>query len=454
MLIRLPVGGGKTAAVLNAIWEMTPLECRRILIISTVRIVEKVWPDEIADWAHLKDSISYSVLTGSPEGRLFALKTHARIYLVNRENIVWLWETMRELKMPMFDMIVIDESTMCQEAKKKTLPRKIDGVKVGGGNLSQFGAVMKFRQYAKRVVELTGTMAPNGLMSLYGQVYVLDYGERLGATKSDFKRRWFQADYMGYKYEPIATARNQIMDRVSDIVFAPDIEKHLDKIPTHDNIIRVKLSDSEMKRYKKFEKTLYEEETDIEAITEGVLTNKLLQFANGSMYSSEREDIHIHDRKLHALTDLVEELDGEPMLVAYSFQFDLDRILRKFPKARILSEDADAYDDWNAGKIKMLLAHPKSCAHGLNLQYGGYNLCWYGLNWSLELYQQTNGRLPRSGQKSAFVMQHHIIAEGTRDEMVYEKMQVAGVTQDEITEAVSVSLDREYGRGRGWRGGR
>jgi SNF2 family DNA or RNA helicase len=144
-------------------------------------------------------------------------------------------------------------------------------------------------------------------------------------------------------------------------------------------------------------------------------------------------------------------LDGEPLLVAYSFQFDLDRILRRFPKARILSEDPDAYDDWNAGKIQMLLCHPKSAGHGLNLQYGGHNNCWYGLNWSLELYQQMNGRLPRTGQASAFVMNHHIITEGTRDETVYDKMQVSGATQDDITRAVQVELDMEYGRGRGRR---
>lgn len=441
VLMRMPVGAGKTASTLTALVDLD-VRCRRILVISTLNIVEKVWPDEIETWAHVKPFMRYSVITGSETGRKFALRTPARIYLVNRENVVWLWKTMQEMNLALFDTVVIDESTMMQNAKKKTTPKKIDGVEVGKAGMSQFGAALNFCLHAKRVIELTGTLAPNGLISLYGQVFPLDKGERLGTSKSAFLRRWFNKDYMGYKYEPRANAKKEITERIRDIVIAPDIDRYMDKIVPKIRTRFVKLTDKQLARYKVFERKMYDEITDIEAISQGVLTNKLLQFANGSMYDGDREPIHIHDHKLHALEDIIEELNGEPAMVVYSFGFDLDRIMKRYKKARILSEDPRAYDDWNAGRVPLLLVHPKSAGHGLNLQYGGHHQIWYGLTWSLELYQQTCGRLPRRGQPSNSVYIHHILTEGTRDRLVFDKMRISGITQDEITDAVRREVRR------------
>lgn len=436
LLLVIPVGGGKTISVLDAILALVlRREVRRVLVIAPLRVAEEVWPEEFQAWTHLW-GLRFSVITGSAKGRMFALRAPADVYIINRENVPWLWRAVRDHNLPMFDMLIIDESTMLQDGKKRTAPRKSDGVRVGGGTLSRFGAVINFRRHADRVVELTGTVAPNGLKSLWGQIYALDYGDRLGATKKDFESRWFESDYMGYKMLPRKGAFEDIMGRVDDIVIAPDISEHIKKIPVQFNPIWVHLSKDELARYKRFERDLYESETDVEAITQGVLTNKLCQFANGSLYREDRSDVPIHDRKLHALEDLVDELNGEPLLVAYSYKFDLDRIRKRFKKAVVLNESPGAYKAWNRGEIDMLLAHPGSAGHGLNLQFGGHNACWYGFNWSVELWLQFNGRLPRTGQDNDHVMIHLIQAYGTVDETIMEKMRTGTATQDEITAAV------------------
>ena len=358
LLLVLPVGGGKTSITLTAIKRLIKKrEVRRVLVVAPLRVAEEVWTDEINAWVHLW-SLRASVVTGSEKGRLFALRQEADIYTINRENLRWLWLTMRELGLPMFDMLVIDESTMLQDGKKRTAPRKIEGKATGGNKLSRFGAVVNFRRHAKRVVELTGTVAPEGLRGLWGQVYALDFGERLGASREDFERRWFQSDFMGYKLKPVKGAFEDITDRIKDIVVAPDVSETVKKIPVRFNPIWIRLSEAEMRRYRAFEHDLYEEETDIEAITRGVLTNKLCQFANGSIYDADGKDIHVHDRKLHALEDLVDELNGERLLVAYSYKFDLDRIRKRYPKAVVLNEEPGAYQAWKRGEIDMLLAHP------------------------------------------------------------------------------------------------
>lgn len=437
VLLVIPVGGGKTVSTLDAIKKLIASgEVRRVLVIAPLRVAEEVWPEEIQGWMHLWN-LRYSVITGSAKGRMFALTAPADIYAINRENVPWLWHTVKDNDLPPFDMLVIDESTMLQDGKKRTPVKKSpDGVRTGGGKLSRFGAVMNFRKRASRVVELTGTVAPNGLRSLWGQIYALDYGERLGTTKDDFETRWFEADYMGYKLKPRAGAFDDIMRRVGDVVIAPDIAEHIKKIPVIHNPIWVRLTPAEIARYKKFERDLYETETDIEAITQGVLTNKLCQFANGSLYDEDGQDVPVHDHKLHALVDLVEELNGERLLVAYSYKFDLDRIRKRFPKAVVLNESPGAYKAWNRGEIDMLLAHPASAGHGLNLQFGGHNCCWYGFNWSVELWLQFNGRLPRTGQANDFVTMHTILAHGTIDEVMHAKMVSGTATQDEITASV------------------
>ncbi len=443
VLLVLPVGGGKTVSTLDAIRKLLAAgEVRRVLIIAPLRVAEEVWPEEINGWTHLWN-LRYSVVTGSAKGRMFALHAPADIYIINRENVPWLWKTIREHEIKPFDMLVIDESTMLQDGKKRTPKRAKDGVRTGGGNLSRFGAVINLRKRASRVVELTGTVAPNGLRSLWGQMYVLDLGERLGQTKADFERRWFESDYMGYKLEPRKGAFDDIMGRVDDLMIAPDISEHIKKIPVVPNPIWVRLTPLELARYKRFERTLYETETDVEAITQGVLTNKLCQFANGSLYNEDGHDQHIHDHKLHALEDLVDELNGERLLVAYSYKFDLDRIRRRFKKAVVLNETPGAYKAWNRGEIDMMLCHPASAGHGLNLQFGGHNCCWYGFSWSVELWLQFNGRLPRTGQANDFVTMHMILAHGTVDETIHDKMVRGTATQDEITAAVMQRISGE-----------
>lgn len=454
LLIILPVGGGKTISTLTAIAELLAwASVRRILVVGPLRVVEEVWPDEINQWSHISH-IPYSVVTGSEEGRLFALRVPARIYLINRENLPWLWHTMKEKNIRGFDMIVIDESRMLADGKKKSAIKKVDGVRVGGGTLSRFGAVMKLRTqaslHAKRVVLLTGTPFSEGIIDAWGQMYAIDLGERLGATKEAFLGRWFESDFSGYGHVPRKGAVEEIVKRCRDVIVAPDIEEFLakKKVPVVSRKILVHLSREEMSRYRRFERTLYDEEGDIEAVHNGVLTNKLLQAANGSMYREDREAVFFHDHKLHALETLVEELNGENLLVAYSYQFDLARIRKKFPKAVVLAEEPDAYKDWNKGKIKMLLAHPASAGHGLNLQFGGFHACWYGLNWSVELYEQFNGRLPRRGQKSGFTMLHHILAADTKDEVVYDKLVTGVANQQDLTKAFYRQLREEYGHRR------
>ena len=446
VLLVLPVGGGKTVSTLDAILKLIlARKVRRVLIIAPLRVAEEVWPEEINGWMHLW-GLRYSVITGSAKGRLFALHMAADVYIINRENVPWLWRTMKDEDLPAFDMLVIDESTCLADGKKRTVVKKSpDGVRKGGGNLSRFGAVINLRKAANRVVELTGTVAPNGLRSLWGQIYALDLGERLGTTKSDFENRWFESDYMGWKLQPRKGAFEDIMERVSDVVVAPDISDHIRKIPVQINDIKVSLTASEMARYKKFERELYETETDVEAISQGVLVNKLAQFACGSLYDEEGRDQHIHDHKLHALEDLVDELNGESLLVAYSYKFDLDRIRKRYKHAVVLNENPGAYKAWNRGEIDMLLAHPASCAHGLNLQFGGHNMVHYGFSWSLELYLQFNGRLPRTGQANDYVTMHRIIARNTIDETIVGKMAERGVTQDAITAAVLRKMEAEYG---------
>lgn len=316
--------------------------------------------------------------------------------------------------------------------------KRIETKVTQGGNITRFGAIARVRKKFKRVVLLTGTPAPNGVQDLWGQAYILDLGKRLGATRKEFEDRWFIKEQCGqtaniYKLKPRPGAEEEIMARLSDVMVSFPPPKDLPK-PTFIPI-RVKLPPAALAEYSRFKRTLWSEAHDVEAVSRGVLANKLLQFATGAMYREDRAVVQIHDAKLTALKDLVAEVNGEPLLVFYSFQFDLDAIRQAFPKAVVLSEDPDAVDKWNAGKIPILLAHPKSCAHGLNLQFGGHLACWYGFTWSLELYQQANARLPRPGQKWPVGI-YQIIAEGTDEERLLEVLADRNSVQEDLTRAV------------------
>lgn len=440
VLLWADMGLGKTAAVLTAVRQLLDeLAIRRVLIVAPLYVAENTWPEEFAQWAHLL-ALDYSVITGTPKQRLAALEADVDIFIINRENLPWLWKVMRKRKL--FCMIAYDEASRLKAGKKRT-----KGGKTTGARLSEFGALAKLRHAAEYVVELSGTPAPNGLIDLWGPAYIIDLGERLGEKRQHFLERWFDSDYMGYSYEPKPHAQKQIMRRLADVTVTLRAEDHIDLPPIIKNVIKVKLPKKVMDEYRRFERTLVSELYDVEAVSQGVLTNKLLQFACGSMYRDiegsyppKKEIVHVHDGKIAALESIVAEAAGEPILVAYGFQFDLKQIKKRFPKAVIAAEEKDWKKRWDAGEIQMLLAHPASMGHGLNLQYGGHIQVWYGLTWSLELYEQFNKRLARPGQKHPFVTIHHIICEDTAEEDVIEAMETKGANQEAITNAVRVRI--------------
>jgi SNF2 family DNA or RNA helicase len=306
--------------------------------------------------------------------------------------------------------------------------------------LSEFGALCKARKRIQRVVLLSGTPAPNGAEDLWGPGYILDQGERLGASKNAFHARWFVRHPAGFGWKPRPQAGDEIMAALSDVMVGLRKEDYLDIPDAQHNLIRVKMTPKHLAQYRAFEEKLYSEEYDVEAVNSGVLTGKLLQFANGSMYREDGESVHVHDAKLAALESIIEEAAGEQVLVAYSFRFDLERIRKKFPKAIAFDEEPDFVRRWNNRDIGVGLAHPASIGHGLNLQHGGHIAVWYGLTWSLELYQQFNQRLPRSGQKNR-VLIHHILTDGTEDERVYKELNRKGATQERLIDIIRLRPD-------------
>lgn len=436
VLLAVDMGMGKTAAALTAARRLLDeFMVRRVLIIAPLRVAELTWPEEIAEWEHTA-VLSYSLITGGPKKRLAALKKDVEVYIINRENLPWLWRTLKK-KNWAFDMIIYDESSRLKAGKKRTKSKR----------LSEFGALALARHKARYVVELTGTPAPGGLKDLWGQVYILDQGKRLGEKQTHFHDRWFDKDYMGWNLEPKKHAEKQIMSRIKDVMIGLRAEDHVDMPPVRPNKILVKLPAKAMKEYRLFEKHMVSEAYDVEAASRGVLTNKLLQFANGSMYRVDEDDpeerrrvVKIHDAKLAALDSVWEEAAGRQVLVAYSFKFDLKQILRRYPKATVVRNDPDWKKKWDRGTAGMTLAHPAEVGHGLNLQHGSNILCWFGMTWSLELYQQFNKRLARPGQSESYVWAHHILAQGTMDEVVYESMLEKDATQDRITQRVRVRI--------------
>ena len=308
-----------------------------------------------------------------------------------------------------------------------------------GGNLTRFGVMTTALPMVSRVVELTGTPRPNGWEDMWGQIYLLDRGAALGRTKSEFLRTYFDHNKYTHEYTLKPGADEAIMARIAHLVVSLPPDK---LVPDPVYIPRkVRLPDAVMKEYRRFEKTLVSEQYDVEAVTSGVLANKLLQFGNGSMYREDGTSVNVHNEKLKMLDALVEESEGENLLVFYGFKFDLEVIRKRYPDAVVLSETPGAVADWNAGKIKMLLAHPASCAHGLNMQFGGHIAIWYGLNWSLELWMQANARLPRPGQ-TEIVAIYIIVAEGTYDERCLEVLSEKEVGQQSMIDGVTHWLFR------------
>lgn len=436
ILLAVDMGLGKTAAVLTALVELFSTgEIRKGLIIGPLRVCTDTWPDEIAVWEHTRH-LTFSVIVGTAAEKKRALNKNTQLHIVNRENIPWLWKALREGEDWDYDIAVIDEASMLKAGKKRSSSKA----------LSRFGILARARHKVDRVIEMTGTPAPEGLHNLWGLAYIMDLGERLGTSRTAFERRWFNSDYMGWSLEPKDFAERQIMERLKDVMIGMRAEDYLELPPVVTTPFTdrwVTLPKDVMQEYKRFERTLYSHKYDVEAITRGVLVNKLCQFANGSMYGEDgdrRKIVPVHDLKLDALCDMVDEFQGESLMIAYRFRFDLARIRKKFPKAIVLNEDKDAIKKWNAGKIDKLLVHPASVGHGTNLQFGGHILIHYGLQHSGELYKQINMRLPRPGQKNDKVFIYHILAKGTADETILAEQARKDATERSIFDAVRVRL--------------
>lgn len=420
----LDMGLGKTVTTLTAIRDLMydTFEVRRVLVVAPLRVARDTWPEELRKWDHLKD-LTCSVVVGSVAERRRALQKKADIYIVNRENLVWLYE---HCKMP-FDMVVLDELSSFKNHQAK-----------------RFRAIKALRPNVKRIVGLTGTPSGNGLMDLWAEFRILDMGERLGRYISQYRNLYFKPDKRNgmvvYSYKPLPGAEEAIYHQIADITVSMKATDYLEMPELVSVVKEVSLSEKEKKRYDELKKSLVLELPggEVTAANAASLTLKLSQMANGAIYTDGKDVAAIHDRKLDALEDLVESANGKPVLVAYWFKHDKDRI-RKRMEARELKEPQD-FTDWNAGKIPVALIHPASAGHGLNLQQGGSILIWFGLTWSLELYQQTNARLWRQGQANKTVIIQHIVARDTIDERILNVLKHKDGTQAALIDAVKADL--------------
>ena len=424
----LDMGLGKTSITLTAINDLLfdSFEVHKVLVVAPLRVARDTWSAEIEKWEHLKN-LRYSVVIGTAQGRLKALTTPADIYIINRENIQWLVE---ESRLPFdFDMAVIDELSSFKNHQSK-----------------RFRAFMKVRPKLKRIVGLTGTPAGNGLMDLFAEFKLLDMGERLGRLIGQYRNTYFQPDKRNgmviYSYKPLPNAEQQIYDKISDITISMKAADHLKMPELISAEYTVQLSEKEKEKYDRLKKDLVlsDDNEEVTAANAASLSNKLSQMANGAVYSDDESIIEIHDRKLDALEDIIESMNGKPLLVAYWFKHDLARIRKRFDVREIKS--SEDISDWNSGKIPVALIHPASAGHGLNLQSGGSALVWFGLTWSLELYQQTNARLWRQGQTADTVVIQHIIANGTIDEQIMKALKTKDTTQVALITAVKAEVHK------------
>ena len=426
----LEMGLGKTVSTLTAINELIydRFEVDRVLVIAPKRVADDTWTSEAEKWDHLR-YLTFSKILGTAAQREAALQAKADIYLINRENVVWLVETLRK-RWP-FDMVVVDELSSFKSNQAK-----------------RFKALRAIRPLVKRFVGLTGTPAPNGLMDLWPEVYLLDCGERLGKTITGYRDRYFfpgkRKGYTGFTWEPKEGAEEAIHQKISDICISMKAEDYLRLPEQVVNDIRIRLAPEEMQKYRELEKEKLMEldGQEITALSAAAVWGKLLQLANGAVYDDDGGVTMLHDKKLDALEEIVEAACGHPVLVFYNFRHDYDRLMARFERLspRTIQTSGDIRD-WNAGRIRLLLAQPASMGHGLNIQAGGHIIVWFGLNPSLELYQQANARLHRQGQKQAVII-HRLITKGTVDEDVIKKLETKDQRQDSLMEAVKARIRR------------
>lgn len=428
----LDMGMGKTATTLSAVNELMfdRFEVTKVLVIAPLRVANTVWSDEIEQWAELRH-LRYSKIVGTPKQRNVALQKDADIYIVNRENLPWLVEQCS----PYFkwDMVVIDELSSFKSWQSK-----------------RFKAFMAMRPYMKRVVGLTGTPSSNGLMDLFAEFKVIDGGERLGRFIGEFRSRYFEEGRRNgnivYEYIPMDYAECQIQDKISDITISMKALDYLDMPDLISTKKLVRMSEKEKEKYSQFKKEYVLSELDglkVTAANAASLTNKLVQLSNGAVYSDDHTVVALHEQKLDALEDILESANGEPVLVAYWFKHDLARIMGRLEKLKVKSRVLKTEEDireWNKGNVPVGLLHPAGAGHGLNLQKGGHHLVWFGLTWSLELYQQTNARLWRQGQEAETVVIQHIVTEGTIDEEILKALENKDAQQERLIEAVKAQV--------------
>ena len=428
-LVFLDLGMGKTIVTLSAINDLMfdYYEIKKVLVIAPLRVAEVTWPDEIRKWDHLKN-LKVAKVLGSPQKRLAALDQTADIYLINRENVEWLVQHY-QATWP-FDMVVVDEVSSFKSVKAK-----------------RFKALRKVMPLTKRFIGLTGTPAPNSLIDLWPQVYLADRGERLGKTITMFRDRYFNPGWTNghivYKWNLKSGAEEEIFNRIGDICMSLKAVDWLNVPERIDTNVYIDLPPRVRREYTDLEKDCLVELQSKEVITASsaaVVANKLMQFTNGACYDSDRKVHEIHKLKLEALEELVESANGKPVIVFYAYQHDLSRIQEtlKDYNPKTLESPRDIAD-WNEGKINVLLLHPASAGHGLNLQHGGNIIIWFGLTYSLELYQQANARLHRQGQTQK-VMVHHILAKDTIDEGVMDILAKKNIGQAKLIDAVKARI--------------
>ena len=428
----LDMGLGKTVITLDAIntlrydrWAV-----QRVLIIAPKKVAEGTWTKEAQKWEHLRH-LRISAVLGSQQKRLRALATPADIYVINRDNVAWLVDYFKNA-WP-FDMVVLDESSSFKNSQSK-----------------RFKALKLVRSRINRLVELTGTPASNGLIDLWAQIYLLDGGARLGRTLGQYRERFFDPDKRSrtqiFSYTPKDGSVEYIQQAIGDICVSMKAEDYLNLPDRMFDDLPVVLDDKARKAYRQLERDLLLEldEGQITAASAGVLTGKLLQLCNGAVYDSEKRPLAIHNCKVEAFLEVLEQLNGQHCLVFYNFQHDRDRLLAALEplglRVRVYQNAADE-DAWNAGEVDVLLAHPASCAYGLNLQNGGHHIVWFGLTWSLEQYEQANKRLHRQGQRHPVIV-HHLVVQGGMDEDVIESLRAKGDTQEALMDALKARIKK------------
>ena len=421
----LDCGLGKTITTLTAINELMydSFEISKVLIIAPLRVAQSTWKDEIEKWDHL-NLLRYSIVVGDEKERLKALKQNSDIYIINRENVDWL-VTKSGIDFN-FDMLVIDELSSFKSHTSK-----------------RFKSLLKIRPYFERVVGLTGTPSSNGLMDLWAEFRVLDLGERLGRYITHYRNKYFLPDKRNgaviFSYKPQPNAEERIYRRLADITISMKSTEYLKMPELILNDLEINLGEEDQIKYKKFKKEMVMtiQEKEIDAINAASLSNKLIQLANGSIYDEDKKFYEVHNKKLDKLEEIIESANGKPVLVAYWFKADKERIEKRFKVREI--KTADDIKQWNKGMIDLALIHPASAGHGLNLQSGGSTLVWFSLTWSLELYQQTNARLYRQGQKDTVVI-HHLITKNTIDEDIMKSIKRKDKTQEALMKAVKARI--------------